>query len=174
MHLLITGASGAGTSTLAAAFSDATQSRPLETDDYYWRPSEPPYQEKFSEDERRSALLKDLRSSPNAVVAGSLVGWGETLENAFDLVAFLYLPTAIRLARLKVREERRFGKADPSFLTWAAQYDEGTAEGRSLQRHRQWLANRKCPVLYLEGDLSTEDRLHRLLAACRSLSSAGR
>ena len=168
MHILITGAAGSGTSTLAAAFSAATQSRCLETDDYFWRPSDPPYQNKLNEDERRSALLKDLRASANAVVAGSLVGWGEALEDAFDLVVFLYLPTAIRLARLRLREERRFGKADPKFLAWAAQYDEGTAEGRSLKRHQHWLENRKCRVLYLEGDLSTEDRLQRLLATYRS------
>jgi hypothetical protein len=58
---------------------------------------------------------------------------GEALEHAFDLVVFLYVPTPIRLARLKLREERRFGKTDPEFLEWAAQYDAGTAEGRSLR-----------------------------------------
>ncbi|MCY1166390.1 hypothetical protein D9M73_63200 [compost metagenome] len=169
MHILITGAAGSGTSTLAAALSAATQSRALETDDYFWRPSDPPYRDKYDEGERCPALLKDLRSSPRAVVAGSLIGWGQELEDAFDLVAFLYLPTAIRMARLQLREERRFGKADPAFLAWAAQYDAGTAEGRSLERHRHWLKSRKCPVLYLEGDLSTKDQLGRLLAARRSL-----
>lgn len=143
MHILITGATGSGTSTLAAAFSAATQSRALETDDYFWRPSDPPYRDKYDEGERCSALLKDLRSSPHAVVAGSLIGWGDELEDAFDLVAFLYLPTAIRMARLQLREERRFGKADPAFLAWAAQYDAGTAEGRSLERHQHWLKSRK-------------------------------
>ncbi len=172
MHILITGAAGSGTSTLAAALSDAIQARFLETDDYFWRPTDPPYQDKFNEDERRSALLKDLRASPDAVVAGALIDWGRELEDAFDLVVFLYLPTEIRLARLKLREELRFGKADPAFLAWAAQYDEGTAEGRSLERHRHWLKSRKCPVLYLEGDFSVEDKLQRLLAARRSVAAA--
>ncbi|MDW5443277.1 AAA family ATPase [Polaromonas sp. SM01] len=174
MHILITGAAGSGTSTLAAAFSDATPSRHLETDDYFWRPSDPPYRDKYDEAERCSALLKDLRTSPSAVVAGSLIAWGETLEDTFDLVVFLYLPTAIRVARLQLREERRFGKADPAFLAWAAQYDAGTAEGRSLARHRHWLKSRTCPVLCLEGELSTDDQLLRLLAARRSLISADR
>ncbi|MFI5445108.1 AAA family ATPase [Polaromonas sp. UC242_47] len=174
MYILITGAAGSGTSTLAAAFSEAAPSRHLETDDYFWRPSDPPYRDKYDEEERCLALLQDLRSSPSSVVAGSLIGWGDDLEDAFDLVVFLYLPTAIRMARLQLREERRFGKADLAFLTWAAQYDAGTAEGRSLERHRHWLKQRKCPVLYLEGELSTEEQLQRILAARLSLTPANR
>ncbi|WP_455287674.1 AAA family ATPase [Cupriavidus necator] len=168
MYILITGAAGSGTSTLATAVADVTHSRVLETDDYFWRPTDPPYQQRFGSEERRAALLRDLRSSPDAVVAGALIDWGEELEDAFDLVVFLYLPTAIRLARLKLREERRFGKADPEFLAWAAQYDEGTAEGRSLERHRQWLKNRKCPVLYLESDDTVDVRLQSVLVARES------
>ncbi|GJG93781.1 hypothetical protein [Cupriavidus pauculus] len=172
MHILITGAAGSGTSTLAAAIAAAIPARAIETDDYFWRPTTPPYQQKFGHEERRVALLKDLHASPNAVVAGALMGWGETLENAFGLVVFLYVPTAVRLARLNDREERRFGKADPEFLAWAAQYDEGTAEGRSLARHREWLASRKCPVLCLEGDDTIEARQQAVLAARHSLLSS--
>lgn len=174
MYILITGAAGSGTSTLAAAYADATQSKALETDDYFWRRTDPPYQEKYKEDERRAALLRDLRASPDAVVAGALIDWGAELEDAFDLIVFLYLPTELRLARLKLREERRFGKADPEFLAWAAQYDEGTAEGRSLARHRHWLMSRKCPVYYLEGDYSVEERLRRLLVARQSIAVVAR
>ncbi len=68
----------------------------------------------------------------------------------------------MRLARLRERELRLYGKADPEFLEWAAQYDVGPPEGRSLARQRAWLAARKCPVLCLEGDLSTQQRLARI------------
>ncbi|RYX98250.1 MAG: hypothetical protein EOO28_01630 [Comamonadaceae bacterium] len=163
MHILITGAAGTGTSTLAAAVAGATAARHLEADDYFWLPSDPPYRHKRDEEARRAALLCDLQRSPDSVVAGAVMGWGDAIENGFGLVVFLYVPAAIRVARLKLREERRFGQADPAFLAWAAQYDEGTAEGRSLARHREWLKNRQCPVLLLEGDLSTADRLHQLL-----------
>lgn len=166
MHILITGAAGSGTSTLAEAVSDATQSQFLEADEYLWYQSNPPYQHKRDEFERTAGLLKDLRARQHSVVAGSLVGWGQELEDAFDLVVFLYLPSEIRIARLKKREERLFGKANPEFLAWAAQYETGTAGGRSLERHRQWLKLRKCPVIYLEGDLSTEVQLQRVFAAC--------
>lgn len=169
MHILITGAAGSGTSTLAAAIADASRATFIETDDYFWLPSDPPYQHKREEAERAAALLQDIRRQPNAVVAGSLIDWGQELEDVFNLIVFLYIPTELRLARLQLREERRFGKADPEFLAWAAQYDAGTAEGRSLERHRLWLSRRKCRVLCLEGDMTTEERLQRVLAAKVSL-----
>ncbi|KAI3589222.1 putative protein YqaC [Cupriavidus sp. U2] len=165
MYILITGAAGSGTSTLATALGEAAHARVLETDDYFWRPTDPPYQQKFGAEERCSLLLNDLHTSPEAVVAGAVIHWGQELENAFDLVVFLYLPTAIRLARLKLREERRFGQADPEFMAWATQYDAGTAEGRSLERHRQWMKKLNCPVLCLERDESVESRLQSVLAA---------
>ena len=69
--------------------------------------------------------------------------------------------------RLREREIRRFGRVDPAFLAWAAQYDEGPLEGRSLSKHQAWLAKRRCTVLRLDGDTSTEWRLGRVLGALR-------
>jgi hypothetical protein len=38
-----------------------------------------------------------MRSKPGAVVAGSIVGWGAELEDAFDLIVFVYLDASVRL-----------------------------------------------------------------------------
>ncbi|PLP99770.1 AAA family ATPase [Cupriavidus pauculus] len=173
MHILITGAAGSGTSTLARAVAGATHARVLETDDFFWRPTEPPYQQKCDAGERAQALSSALHASGDTVVAGALMGWGHDLEHAFDLVVFLYLPTDLRLTRLKAREEQRFGKVDPEFLNWAAQYDAGTAEGRSLAGHRQWLGQRTCPVLRLEHDESVDDRLQQVLLARHAIVRVG-
>ncbi|MCI8209744.1 hypothetical protein AUC61_09365 [Pseudomonas sp. S25] len=169
MHILITGAPGSGTSTLGRDVSHALSARHLEGDDYQWLPTNPPYQQMVAKDQRGTALLNDLRASANAVVSGSVMGWGKALEDAFDLVVFLYVPSEIRLARLKVREEQRFGAAKPEFLAWAAQYDSGTEPGRSLLQHRKWLEQRSCEVLRLEGDLSEESRLSAVLAVVERL-----
>lgn len=95
--------------------------------------------------------------------AGSVDGWGWELEDAFDLIVFLRLDTVIRLQRLRVREMQRFGAVDADFLAWAAQYDTGTLESRSLSRQHEWLVARSCPVLVIEGDLSVEERMRRVL-----------
>lgn len=163
MFIHITGASGSGTSTLGAALAAELGCSLLEADGFLWLPTEPPYQTLRPVDERRSLLLAALECSGSAVVSGSVSGWGVEIEDIFDGIVFLYLDTALRLERLYAREVQRFGRANPAFLTWAAQYDEGPPEGRSLARQKAWLAARKCPVLVLEGDLSTAERIARLL-----------
>jgi hypothetical protein len=89
------------------------------------------------------------------------------------LVIFPGVPTEIRLARLKAREQRRFGTdalapggarhdAHIAFMDWAAAYDEGGLDMRSRQRHEQWLATLPCPCVRLEGALTPEEQLIRL------------
>ncbi|QHJ01467.1 hypothetical protein GT347_08955 [Xylophilus rhododendri] len=164
-RVLVTGAAGCGTTTLGRALAQAADAPFLDADDFFWLPTDPPYRSRRTAADRYSLLTAELAQRPQAVVAGSLMGWGAELEDAFDLVVFLYLPTALRLARLRAREEARFGKADPEFLDWASQYDAGTAQGRSLALHRQWLAERKCRVLLLEGDMTTAARVQAVLQA---------
>ncbi|SQG00256.1 putative cytidylate kinase [Paucimonas lemoignei] len=159
MYILITGAAGSGTSTLGYELSEQLSVRHIEADDYFWHPTDPPYQQRVAAEPRCALMLADLRAAPDAVVSGSVMDWGRELEDIFDLVVFLYVPSDIRLARLKRREEQRFGVARPEFLAWAAQYDSGTEPGRSLRRHREWLEQRQCEVLRLEGDLSRESRV---------------
>lgn len=74
-----------------------------------------------------------------------------------------------RLSLLRAREIERLGHVDQAFLTWAAQYDDGPPDGRSLAKHRAWLAERRCMVLELRGDQSVADRLAAVLAACEKL-----
>lgn len=162
MFIHITGASGSGTSTLGAALAAELGCAFLEADDFFWLPTEPPFHARRPEAKRRSLLLAAMAQSGSAVVSGSVNGWGAEIENGFDHIVFLYVDTALRLERLRVREFQRFGKVNPAFLTWAAQYDEGPPEGRSLARQKAWLAVRNCPVLVLEGDLSTQERLARI------------
>lgn len=165
MHIHITGASGSGTTTLGRALAQALGWRYLDADRYYWLPTSPPFQEKRAASKRQTQLQADLASEGDAVLSGSIVGWGDAVENAFGLVVFLYLPADIRVARLRCRELEKYGVADPAFLEWASQYDEGAAEGRSLARHKAWLAQRTCPVLRLEEDMPVHERVARVLAA---------
>jgi len=89
--------------------------------------------------------------------------WGLELENAFDLIVFLYLDAAIRVERLRTREIAYLGRADEEFLEWAAQYDAGILGGRSLAKHQAWLSARTCPVLELRGDLAVRERVDAVL-----------
>jgi adenylate kinase family enzyme len=169
MRILITGASGSGSSTLGSALAAQMECVFLDTDDYYWIPTDPPFQVKQDYARRLQHILRDL-TAPTAVIAGSIMNWGTPLEDCFSLVVFLTVPAEIRVARLTQREQKRFGHADPVFLAWAAQYDEGRLDGRSRQRHERWLEQRRCPVLRIDGDTSVQDRLARVRAGIAALA----
>jgi hypothetical protein len=171
MRVLITGALGSGTTTLARALSEPLDSIAVDVDDYYWLPTDPPYRQKRAPDERLRMILAAVDAAPNAVVSGSVVTWGAEIEDRFDLIVFLYLDAAIRVERLRAREIEELGAADPEFLDWAAAYDEGPSSGRSFAKHTAWLAERSCPILRLEGDLSVEERVRRVLDAVSHLGT---
>jgi adenylate kinase family enzyme len=163
MRLLITGASGAGTSTLGRELAASIGGVHLESDDYFWLPTSPPYQTRRDGVERLCMLMSDLRAYNAPVLAGSIVDWGSDVEDFFDLIVFLYVETDVRLERLRKREVERFGHVDPELLKWASQYDTVSRKERSLAMHKVWLAQRKCRVLKLLGDLTVEERVSRVL-----------
>src|SRR5262245_10034884 len=165
MRVLITGASGTGTTTLGRALSTQLGMACFDADDYFWLPTEPPYQEKRAPAVRLSLILADLAKVPAAVVAGSVMKWGAELEEAFSLIVFLTLDPELRVARLREREMARCGRADAQFIEWAAQYDEGRLAGRSRVLHEQWLRERSCALRRLDGDLSVAERVVRVTRA---------
>ncbi len=158
MRLLITGASGSGTTTLGKTISSELGWSSVDVDDFYWLRTEPPYQVKREGSVRLNMILAELNRCKHAVASGSVMNWGLALEDSFDLIVFLYLETSIRLERLKTREERNLGAADPEFLQWASEYDMGPVGGRSLEKHEKWLSQRECKILRIEGDLSVQQR----------------
>lgn len=170
MRLLITGASGAGTTTLGTALSSRLKIHFFDTDDYFWVATNPPYVTQRTPEERLALLQNDLKRHKDWVLAGSVVGWGIELEDIFSVIVFLYTETKVRMQRLKDREISRHGRADPEFLKWAEQYDAGTAEGRSLPRHTTWLERRSCPVIRLDGAQSLDTGLLAVLSKIESVN----
>ena len=166
----IVGAPGSGTSTLGRALSARLGFHFEDADDFYWKPTEPPFKEKYDTDARLGRVLETLAGHRSSVVAGSVCGWGAELENSFDLVIFLSLPTALRLKRIEVREITLFGSADPAFLAWAGQYEQGLMPGRSRARHEAWLGSRQCRVLRFDEDAGVDERVQEVIDAVQSVS----
>jgi adenylate kinase family enzyme len=170
------GASGSGTTALATALAAKHGHRHLDSDDFFWMPTNPPYQQKRPRAERLTLLEKALSESSSWVLSGSLCGWGDTLIAQFQLVVFLLVPRALRLARLREREAKRYGEEAIApggwryeecrrFLDWAAQYDTGGRDMRSRALHEEWLRALPCPVLRLEGAMPLCDMLATVEAA---------
>ncbi|WP_299454870.1 AAA family ATPase [uncultured Microscilla sp.] len=174
MKILIMGASGVGTTTLGQTLAKRTSYTHLDVDNYYWKPTTPPFQEKVPLVKRNQKLTADFNSLPKVIVSGSLISWGNEWLQAFDLVVFLYLPPKIRMERLRQREIQRHGEAlhthelirqtSQAFLEWAAQYDDPAFTGRSLAVHQQWLQKLTCPILRLEGAIEFEQKITKVMA----------
>jgi adenylate kinase family enzyme len=175
IHIL--GASGSGTTTLGRALAVECSCPHLDTDDFFWLPTDPPYQQVRARQERQQLLGKALAKSPSWVLSGSLCGWGDLFISSFDLVVFLYIPRDLRMRRLQEREVARYGQeavqpggsrheAYTAFLAWAASYDEGDLTLRSRRLHEAWLQQLTCPVVRLEGGMPTAKQVDTV---CRTL-----
>jgi adenylate kinase family enzyme len=171
----VIGASGSGTTTLARALAATLDATPLDSDNDFWLPTQPPFRERRDPALRLRSMLDDLARHPRAIVSGAFIGWGDELEHAFDLVVFLSLPHELRVARLRAREIERYAHANEEFIAWAAGYDDDPPTSRTRNRRRQheWLATRRCPVLRLEGDLTVAARVERVLEFAWSSFDAG-
>ena len=174
IHIL--GAAGAGTSTLGCALAARLRVLWFDSDNYYWLPTAPPYAHKRPKPERDRRMRDDLHTYDDWVWSGSAVSWNVGAPERITLCVFLTLPADLRLARLRAREEEEFGAVPyvtreefeaemEEFLAWAARYDEGGLEVRSKQLQEQWMATLRCPILRIDGDLTTDERVERVLAA---------
>ena len=172
----VTGASGAGVTTLGRALADALGLPHHDADDYFWLPTDPPYRLRRDVESRLRLMGEMFLERPAWVLSGSLDEWGTPVVPLFDMVVFLRVPTELRLQRLRNREARRASPAAiapggwrhqeiEDFLDWAAHYDVGTREGRNLPRHLAWLATLTCPVLRLDGTQPVADLVSKVLAA---------
>ena len=173
MKIHIFGASGSGTTTLGKALAQKLNYQHLDADDYYWVKTNPPFQEKVPKIARNARIKQDFWAKENSIISGSMVSWGKEWEKAFDLAVFLYLPTALRMQRLKQREKERYGKqlqTNPiflaqsnAFLEWANKYDEATFPGRSLTIHEAFMERLTCPVIRIEGATPLEESVEQVL-----------
>lgn len=171
----IVGASSSGTTTLGAALAARLGGAHLDTDNFFWEATDPPFTAKRPEAQRVALMEAALDGASSWVISGSLIGWGDVFVPRFDLVAFLHVPHEVRMARLMARERARYGpEIEPGgamhaqhleFLAWAQAYEQPGFPGRSLARHRAWLAGLTCPVVEITGTPSLEESVERVLAA---------
>ncbi|WP_227871614.1 adenylate kinase [Flavobacterium kingsejongi] len=129
---------------------------------------------------RNKEFLTVSGHSEDWIPGGSVVNWGTAITEKFDFIVFLHIPQPIRMERLQKRETERYGAAilaDPArkeksevFLEWAKDYDEVTGIAtRNIKAHREWLQHQQIPVLEINGDFSTAERIVLILNRLRLL-----
>ena len=169
-RILVMGASGSGTSTLARALADRWSAPHADADDYFWLPTRPPYTRKRPVADRISLMEAMFMPREAWVLSGSLLDWGESVVMQCEAIVFLTLHPEERLRRLEAREAiRREGQdvdlaAWERFRDWARGYDDPDFAGRSRASHEAWLETRRMPVLRLDSALPSAQLVEAVLA----------
>ena len=146
-RIVITGASGSGTTTLGAAVAKRLGCTHLDADDAFWVKTDPPFTTKRPLDERDAWIRARLEASRAWVLSGSVVGWPwPSPQRDIDLAVFVVIPAEVRMERLRARELGRYGAAalEPGgvmyensveFLAWAARYETAGHDQRVIATH---------------------------------------
>nr|WP_323777354.1 AAA family ATPase [Amylibacter sp.] len=180
-RVLITGASGSGTSSLARALASALSSQVFDADDIFWCPSDPPFVTKRLVADRLKLMEALFLPRRDWIFAGSVMGWGHSITPRLTHAIFLTLDADTRMARLRERERQRMGDlsrlsnfeaaAHQGFMDWAASYDDPDFAGRNRTHHDAFLAGLPCPVIHLDSAIPEPDLLAQAIAA---LDAGGR
>jgi adenylate kinase family enzyme len=171
----ILGASGCGATTAGKALAGSLGVPHFDSDDYYHEPTDPPFQRQSTPQARHDRILADLSPIAGWVLSGGVAGWNPYPPLGFSLIVFLWIPAALRLERLRHREQQRFGPrilaggdmyaTHQEFIEWASHYDAGDVEGKTLARHEAWLATQTCPVLQIRRPAETDEIVRTIRAA---------
>jgi adenylate kinase family enzyme len=169
-HIHVVGASGSGQTTLGRRVAAQLNFEYLDSDDFYWLTTDPPYRHERELTSRRELLASELLRHERWILAGSICSWGDVFVEQYDMVVFLDTPTALRIDRLRQREWARYGptrleaggdlhEQHEAFISWASSYDSGGLDIRSRQLHEAWLKRlpQGCAVLRLNGDRPIAD-----------------
>jgi hypothetical protein len=144
----------------------------------YWLPTNPPYTTPRQPEDRQALLLRTLPTTGHWVFSGAATKWAAPLEPHYDLVVFLRLDPAVRMARLRRREAARFGPRilpggdmaaiNAAFIAWAEAYDTAGSLRRGLVTHEAWLADQPAPVLRLDSRSPVDDLVAAVLSRIES------
>lgn len=166
------GASGSGTTTLAKKISEELDYKMMDTDEYYWMPTEPKFTIKRPIEERLELMIKGIDNSENVVISGSLTDWGDVLIPYFTLAIRIEMEQDLRIDRLVKREKERYGsRIEPGgdmyqqhidFVKWAKAYDNGGMDMRSRVKHDDWQKLLLCDILYLDGADTLENNFAKV------------
>jgi adenylate kinase family enzyme len=175
VRIHIFGASGSGTTTLGREVADRLNVRYLDSDDYFWERTEPPFTAPRPRNERSALLLRDVSDAGEWVLSGSMIGWGDALVSSFTLAVYLRIEPELRMQRIVARERLRYGarievggdmhEQSKTFLEWARRYDTAGLEQRSAMLHEFWMKSLPCRLLRIEHDASTPEWADAVLNA---------
>jgi len=148
IRILISGGPGSGCTSTAQVIGRHLRVPVFDSDVFFHKPTDPPFQEQYTPEERRTRLGSQLSPEGAWILSGSVATWGlDPLEPTHGI--FLNIPKAVRLRRLVRRQRDQFGTRIDSggdmhqehhaFMKWAEEYEIRTGPTRSAETDHAFL-----------------------------------
>lgn len=177
--IMITGASGAGKTTLGELVAKELGYTFVDIDEYIWRKdTEIPFSAMYTKAEKISRLQEAISGCEHFVMAGSMDSFHEYFDPCFELVVHLHADAQTRVKRVHERALKRFGErvledgdmfeAHQKMLSGIEGYDNGIG-GCTLQQHENWLKSLNCKVIKLDGADMLEKNLNIIVETYQSI-----
>jgi len=105
IRLLISGGPGSGCTSTARALGGRLGVVVFDSDSYFHKPTEPPFQEQYTPEERRERLSTALSAQAGWILSGSVATW-EVPQLQPTHGVFLNIPKEVRMSRLAARQRQ--------------------------------------------------------------------
>jgi adenylate kinase family enzyme len=179
MRALITGGPGAGCTSTAAWVAKALGLAHFDSDEFFHKPTDPPFQEQYGAEERRELIEEALTGERDWILSGSMATWGlGDLELTHGVI--LDVGPQVRMQRLAQRERQRFGariytagdlgREHEAFMEWAKGYEVRVERGRNAGTDFGYARERCERILAITAEEPLEDLVERV---CRFLTGTG-
>ncbi|MDE7157026.1 MAG: shikimate kinase [Lachnospiraceae bacterium] len=141
MHIY--GASGSGTTTLGRKISEELGYKLMDTDDYFWLPTNPKYTTKRGKEER---IVTDTDIRIERLKLREKKHFGERIMPGGDMY-----------------------EHHMEFIEWAREYDTGSVNMRSKAKHDEWEKLLLCRQIVLNGTDDLDENFKKVQAEISSV-----
>lgn len=157
--IIITGLNGCGKSTVCKALAEKLNYFSMDVEDYYFIDSDIPYSKFHTHSQTKELMLDDILKHKNYVLATVNCDWGEEIISTYKFAVVLTAPLNIRMARIKEREFKKFGKRVLSGgdLYESQQKFHNKVSARGKEHIDKQMKYIKCPVLELDATVSIDE-----------------
>lgn len=190
--IAILGLNGAGKSTLAHALAKRIGYYEMNVEDYYFPEQktsrrwalenekiieteylgEIPFSNPRTKSEVQGTIMQDIERNPQFIISGVTMNWSEEILAKLEVAFVVKTPLELRIKRIQLREEKRFGNR---VLTGGDMYEQ-QLEFRNVVRNRdermieESVKRLKCPIIVLDGTADITDNLNKIIGAIDNLS----
>ena len=185
--IAILGLNGAGKSTLAHALAKRIGYYEMDVEDYYFPEQktsrrwalenekiieteylgEIPFSNPRTKSEVQGTIMQDIERNPQFIISGVTMNWSEEILAKLEVAFVVKTPLEMRIKRIQLREEKRFGNR---VLAGGDMYEQ-QLEFRNVVRNRdermveESVKRLKCPIIVLDGTADIVDNLNKIISA---------